>query len=71
MATHERPIEPKGAVISVWYRGWEVGYDDMAGQWSSEGWRAYKGGCDLDAPQVSAATYDGVLDAIDDEEGNE
>lgn len=51
-----------------WYRGWEVGYDDEAAKWTNEGWRAYKGGCDLDALSVSAASYDECLDAIDEQE---
>lgn len=63
----ERPREPSYADV-VWYRGWEAGYDDMASRYISEPWRAYKGGADLDAPYVSAATWDGLLDAIDDEE---
>lgn len=62
-----RPDEPTDGT-SVWYRGWEVGYDDMAARYVKDYWRAYKGGCDLDAPQASANTFDGVLDAIDDEE---
>ena len=62
-----RPPQPF-AEAAVWYRGWEVGYDLEADKWTSHGWRAYKGGCDLDAPHVDADTYEGVLDAIDEEE---
>jgi hypothetical protein len=62
-----RPPEPQGDDV-VWYRGWEVGFDGMAHDYGGEGWRAYKGGCDLDAPQVSARTYDACLDEIDSEE---
>ena len=62
-----RPLEPKGT-DNVWYRGWEVGYSADAGYWSDDGWIAYKGGCDLDAQEVRAATYEACLDLIDDEE---
>lgn len=63
----DRPQEPKGLDV-VWYRGWEAGYDDMAARYVPECWIAYKGGCDLDAPTVSAATFSGLLDEIDAEE---
>ena len=63
----ERPVEPTESA-DVWYRGWEVGFDDTAHRWSGEGWRAYKGGCDLDAPTVSAATFIGCLNEIDEAE---
>lgn len=62
-----RPTEPEGEA-SVFYRGWEAGYEDMASRWSAEGYRAYKGGCDLDAPTVSAPSWDALLDAIDEHE---
>lgn len=65
--THERPPEPK-CLASAWYRGWECAYYHEPASWGFDGWYAYKGGCDLDAPQVTAATYSGLLDAIDDEE---
>lgn len=62
-----RPAAPSGT-DNVWYRGWEVGYDADADFWSNEGWIAYKGGCDLGAPEVRSATYEACLDLIDDEE---
>ena len=62
-----RPPQPEGEDC-VWYRGWEVGYGHDAVVWSKYGWMAYKGGCDLDAPSVCSTTYEGCLDAIDDEE---
>ena len=64
----DRPAEPVNG-DDVWYRGWEVGYHDMAATWSGEGWCAYQGGCDVDALQVSARTFAECLDAIDDECG--
>jgi len=62
-----RPLEPQGT-DHVWYRGWEVGYDHDAANWGGTGWRAYKGGCDLDAREVMSATYQGCLDEIDEQE---
>lgn len=64
----ERPPEPTGT-DSVWYCDWECGYDDEAAKWVPEPWRAYRGGCDLDAPQISAKSWTGLLDEIDAEEG--
>lgn len=61
---NERPTAPKGA-DSVWYRGWECGWEDMASRYGAEPWRAYKGGADLDAPQTSGATWKALLDEID------
>ena len=61
------PREPV-ADATVYYRGWEIGWSRVAWYWSGEGWIAYKGGCDLDAREVRSATYQGCLDAIDDEE---
>lgn len=63
----DRPQEPKGT-DSVWYRGWEAGYDDMAARYVPDYWIAYKGGCDLDAPQLSASTFIALLDEIDETE---
>lgn len=62
-----RPAMPVGEA-DVWYRGWEVGWDGGLACYSSEAWVAYKGGCDLDAPQLTAASWTEILDAIDDEE---
>lgn len=52
----------------VWYRGWECGWDATAASYGAEGWRAYKGGCDLDAPQAGGRTWAELLDDIDDAE---
>ena len=65
-----RPSEPEGTK-SVWYRGWECGYDADAGFWTKEGWRAYKGGVDIGAPQASAPSWPELLEAIDDEEDDQ
>lgn len=62
------PPEPKGTE-EVWYRGWECGYDDMAAKYVPDCWIGYKGGCDLDAPKVSAKTWTDLLAEIDAEEG--
>lgn len=66
---HERirPAEPT-LTNHVWYRGWEVGFSHDSAYWCGEGWIAYKGGCDLDAPEVRAKTYAGCLDEIDEQE---
>jgi len=69
IAAEPRPAEPTGNE-DVWYRGWECGFDDMAARYTAGAWRAYKGGCDLDAPQVSAVTWVGLLDEIDEQEGD-
>ena len=62
---HTRPAEPKGE-NTVWYRGWECGYELEGARWGAEGWRAYLGGADLDAVEVSARTWEALLDEIDD-----
>jgi hypothetical protein len=62
-----RPIEPEiGHHAS--YRGWECGYDIDAALWTGEGWRAYRGGADLDAPTVTARLFTDLLIEIDDAE---
>lgn len=66
-APEARPAQPAKDRVA-WYRGWEAGYDQEAGFWTSSGWRAYKGGCDIDAPHVDAKTWSELLDAIDEEE---
>lgn len=38
--------------------------------YTGHGWTAYRGGADLDAWCVDAATYQEVLDEIDKEEDN-
>lgn len=65
--TTSRPDEPEIG-HDVWYRGWECGYDVDAALWGCEGWRAYKGGADIDAPMTAARTFNELLDEIDDEE---
>jgi hypothetical protein len=62
----ERPTEPTEG--SVWYRGWECGYEPERGNWTGEGYTAYKGGCDLDAKQAHGATWAALLEHVDDEE---
>jgi len=62
-----KPTEPAGN-SSAWYRGWEISFDDQAAAWVGEGWRAYKGGCDIGASQLSAQTFNLIVTAIDDEE---
>lgn len=61
-----RPVAPNAGV--TWYRGWECIWDEQADSWVAEGWRAYKGGVDLDAPTASAKTWEALLDEIDAEE---
>lgn len=65
--THERPRQPDSEDV-VWYRGWEAGWEQMLDFFTGEGYRAYKGGCDLGAQTVSAGTWNDLLDAIDEEE---
>jgi hypothetical protein len=65
-----RPNEPaKGS--DAWYRGWECGYDATAASWGAEGWRAAKGGWDLDCRHTSGRTWSDLLDEIDAEEDEE
>lgn len=66
------PPEPSTApgTPAVWYRGWECSWNGDAHFWTSEGWDAYKGGCDLGAPRISAKTWGALLDEIDDAEGD-
>jgi len=61
-----RPTQPMGE-DSLWYRGWEAGYDDMAARYVKECWIAYKGGCDLDARTITASSWNALLDEIDAE----
>lgn len=61
------PPEPK-AGTDVRYRGWECSYDPDRAHWTGEGYVAYKGGCDLGAPQTTGATWDALLSNVDDEE---
>lgn len=67
---NERPAQPNGE-DTVWYRGWEAGWEEMLDFFTGEGYRAYKGGADLDAPDVRAGTWEELLDAIDEEEDND
>ncbi len=62
-----RPEEPKGDALA-WYIGWEIGFNYDAHAYAGEGWLAYKGGADLDAPTVSGKTFDDVLREIEEAE---
>lgn len=61
------PVEPEIG-HTVWYRGWEISFYDDAEFWTGNGWQAYKGGADLDAPNVSASTFTDLIEEIDAEE---
>ena len=63
----ERPKTPDGEDV-VRYRDWEAGWDQLREFYTGQGYTAYKGGCDLDAPNVSAGTWEKLLDTINDEE---
>jgi hypothetical protein len=63
-----RPSQPSTAGEAVWYCGWECNYDATAAFWGAEGWRAAKGGWDLDCRQTSGYTWSALLDEIDAEE---
>lgn len=63
------PEPPKG--VRTWYRGWETVWSGTAAQWTGEGWYACLGGEDLDCITVSALTWDGLLDEIDDHDKTE
>lgn len=60
-----RPNEPQGRK-RLWYRGWECAFDRTAEQWTREGYYACLGGEDLDCIQVTARTWEQLLDEIDD-----
>lgn len=66
-AGYDRPAEPSHDK-DVSYRGWEIGWNDMAAKWTGTGWDAYKGGCDLGAPRITTADFSDCLDEIDDYE---
>lgn len=63
------PEPPKG--VRSWYRGWECAWSATAAQWTGDGWYACFGGEDLDCITVSALTWDGLLDEIDDHDMTE
>lgn len=67
MAEDVRPSQPEGETL-VWYRGWEAGYDWQHEHYTGEGYVAYKGGCDLGAPKLSAGLWEDLLTEIDDNE---
>lgn len=69
-ADEKRPAEPAHSQVA-WYRGWEIGWNDMAAKWAGTGWDAYKGGCDLGAPRITTADFPDCLDEIDDYEDGE
>lgn len=56
----DRPTEPAHNE-TIWYKGWEIGWN----QWA-QGWDAYKGGVDIDAPRVTMVNWENCLDAIED-----
>lgn len=60
-----RPSEPD-LDTRVWYRDWECRYSHDAAAWTGLGWYACLGGEDLDCTQVTAATWDELLDEVDD-----
>lgn len=66
----ERPAQPHPEA-TVWYLGWEIGWNDMAYRWANTGWDAYKGGCDPDAPRIQCDTFTDCLDEIEDYEEGE
>lgn len=53
---------------TVWYKGWECGWDDDASRYGLEPWSAYKGGADLDAPHLTGKTWFALLMEIDEYE---
>lgn len=63
----DRPKEPKRDQ-NVWYRGWEITWNEQSHFWCDLGWDAYKGGCDIDVPRVMATGWDACLDEIDEHE---
>jgi len=65
-----RPDEPDKR-DQLWYRGWECGYDATAAFWGAEGWRAAKGGWDLDCRHTCGRTWSDLLDEIDAEEDDQ
>ena len=69
-ADEKRPAEPAHSQV-IRYRGWEIGWNDMAAKWAGTGWDAYKGGCDLGAPRITTADFPDCLDEIDDYEDGE
>ena len=64
---HPEPLKGQ----RIWYRGWEAYFSHTAAQWTGEGWYACLGGEDLDCIQVTAATWDDLLDQIDDHDETE
>ena len=64
-----RPEQPDHKT-TIWYRGWEISWNRDADFWLRQGWDAYKGGCDLDAPNIRAGKFADLLDEIDDAEGD-
>ena len=60
-----RPAEPEENEM-VSYRGWECCWHAEAYGWGCEGWVAYFGGPDENAPSASGRTWEELLDEIDD-----
>ena len=72
-APEQWPSEPSKAwgTAPINYRGWECSWDGEAASWGMEGWRAAKGGWDLDCRQTSGRTWTALLREIDAEEETE
>lgn len=62
-----RPAPPAGENV-LWYRGWECRFDWQSEYWTGRGWSAYFGGADLDCIQITAGTWNELLDEIDEHE---
>lgn len=65
-----RPSEPNN-LKPIWYRGWECGFNAENVAWGYDGWDAYFGGADPEAACLSARTWEGLLDEIDDHDMTE
>lgn len=64
------PAEP-APNETLWYRGWECGFESLRHAYTGSGYVAYLGGPDLDCIQVDAPTWEGLLDEIDDHDMTE
>ena len=65
MTKHERPVAPKDGK-PVWYRGWEISWDESSSYWVGLGWQACKGGADLGCEHFNVALFGAALDEIDE-----
>ncbi len=67
----ERPAQP-ACDETIWYRGWEIGWNADAHLWLGDGWDAYKGGCDIDTPRITSSDFADCINEIDNwEDENE